>query len=214
MNKLIIKICGITELPIARFLVEKNVDIMGFIFYSKSPRYILPEMARRILNKLGNKRKKIRIAGVFVNEGIKNIISIAELLKLDYIQLHGTEKPEFIDKLNDFSVIKAFRVDDKFSKEILNPYKNKNIKYFLIDTFQKDHPGGTGKVFNWNRAAFLKSKKNIIISGGLNRDNLLKAIDFFQPTGIDLNSGVEKSPGLKSRKRIEEILIKIRKLEG
>ena len=210
MNDFIVKICGITELSIARFLVQNNIDLIGFIFHPKSPRYILPEKAKYILDKLGNKRKKIKLVGVFVNQGIRKVISIAETLSLDFIQLHGKETPEYIDKLSDFSVIKAFRISDDFTKKEIAKYKSKNIKYYLMDTFQKDKAGGTGKTFDWKSSAFLKNMSKIIISGGLKRDNIEQAIDFFHPAGIDLNSGVEKSPGIKSQENIKDILNLIR----
>ena len=210
MDDLIIKICGITELSTARYLVQNSIDIMGFIFFQKSPRYIPPENAKYILDKMGNKRKNIKVAGVFVNEGITKVKSIVEMLSLDFIQLHGKETPEFIDKLNDYSVIKAFQIKDDFTKQEITKYKNKNIKYFLMDTFQKDKAGGTGQVFDWKKFGFLKSMSKIIISGGLNRDNIKQVIDCFNPAGIDLNSGVEKSPGIKSQENIKDIVKLIR----
>ena len=206
MNDLIIKICGITEFSTAEFLIENNVDIMGFIFYTKSPRNISSEKARQILDQLKEKRAKIKVTGVFVDENIDRLRSIAQTLSLDFIQLHGNETPDYIDNLKEYSIIKAFRIKEDFTEDEILKYTNSNIKYFLTDTFQKEKPGGTGQTFNWEKFSFLKNMKNIINSGGLNKDNILQAIEEFHPAGIDLNSGVEKSPGVKDKKKIAEIL--------
>ena len=206
MNDLIIKICGITEFSTAEFLIENNVDIMGFIFYTKSPRNISSEKARQILDQLKEKRAKIKVTGVFVDENIDRLRSIAQTLSLDFIQLHGNETPDYIDNLKEYSIIKAFRIKEDFTEDEILKYTNSNIKYFLTDTFQKEKPGGTGQTFNWEKFSFLKNMKNIIISGGLNKENILQAIEEFHPAGIDLNSGVEKSPGVKDKKKIAEIL--------
>ena len=206
MNDLIIKICGITEFSTAEFLIENNVDIMGFIFYAKSPRNISIKKAGQILDQLKEKRRKIKVTGVFVDENIEKIASIAKTLSLDFIQLHGNETPDYIDNLKDYSIIKAFRIKEDFTENEILKYKNSNIKYFLTDTFQKEKPGGTGRTFNWKKFSFLKNMENIIISGGLNKDNILQAIKQFHPAGIDLNSGVEKSPGIKDKNKIAEIL--------
>ncbi len=210
MNNLIVKICGITELSTADFLADNNIDIMGFIFYPKSPRNIGLEKAKYILDKLRAKSSKIKTAGVFVDENIDKLLSIAGELSLDFIQLHGNESIDYINNLRDHPVIKAFHMNENFKEDELLKYRNKNIKYFLTDTFQKGIPGGTGEKFNWNKFQFLKNIPNIIISGGLNSENILEAIKVFKPAGIDLNSGLEVSPGIKSKKKIKEVLKKIR----
>ena len=205
-NELLIKICGITDVADVRFLIDSNIDMMGFIFYPESPRYITPGQAKHILDKLGNKRNQINIVGVFVDEKVNTVLQTAELLKLDYLQLHGKEKPDYIEKLKNYNIIKALQMHKNFKKEDLAEYKIKNVKYLLTDTFDKDTPGGTGQTFEWEKFDFLKKVSNLIISGGLKKENLQDAIDFFNPKGVDINSGVEKEPGIKSKKKIEDIL--------
>lgn len=205
MNNIMIKICGITELSTARFLIKNHISLMGLIFYLKSPRYIAPEKAMKLLNNLKNERKKIKVVGVFVNEDINTIQSTYHNLELDYVQLHGSETPEYINSLQ-IPVIKALKINDDFNEKEILKYQNKNIKYFLLDTFQKRKMGGTGKTFNWEKFQYFKKYPNIIISGGLNTNNISQAINFFQPAGVDINSGVEIKPGIKSIKKIKEIL--------
>jgi phosphoribosylanthranilate isomerase len=210
MNKMLIKICGITEKDILEYMIEHQVDLAGFIFYPKSPRYIKPEKVKQILMNPEIDRKRIKTVGVFVNEDIQKVKEIANELSLDYIQLHGQEKPEYIEKLNTYNIIKAFRIKDDFTVEEINKYKLNNVKYFLTDTFEKGIMGGTGKAFHWDQFQFLKDIPNLIISGGLNKQNILEAIKLFQPAGIDINSGVESSPGIKNTKKINDILRIIR----
>ncbi len=205
MSNIIIKICGITELSTARFLIKNHISLMGLIFYLKSPRYITPEKANKLLNNLKKERKKIKVVGVFVNENNNLVQSIFHDIGLDYVQLHGSETPEYINSLQ-IPVIKVLKINDNFNEKEILKYQNKNIKYFLLDTFQKGKIGGTGKTFNWKKFQYFKKYPNIIISGGLNKNNISQAINFFQPVGVDINSGVEIKPGIKSKKKIKEIL--------
>ncbi len=206
MNDLIIKICGITTYEDAEFLIQNNISIMGLIFYPKSKRYISLEKAKKLIKNLGSDRKKIKIAGVFVNEDINNLLKIADSLSLDYIQLHGAETLDYINKLKNYKIIKAFRISDDFKRTEIELYNSNNIEYFLLDTFQKDKIGGTGKTFNWDKHKYLSKINNIFISGGLNENNILNAIKFFNPSGIDLNSGVEISPGKKDKDKIKKVI--------
>ena len=205
MNNIMIKICGITELSTARFLIKNHISLMGLIFYLKSPRYIAQEKAMKLLKNLKKERKKIKVVGVFVNEDINTVQSTYHDLELDYVQLHGSETPEYINSLQ-IPVIKALKINDDFNEKEILKYQNKNIKYFLLDTFQKGKMGGTGKTFNWKKFQYLKKYPDIIISGGLNINNISQAINFFQPAGVDINSGVEIKPGIKSKKKIKKIL--------
>jgi len=206
MSEFCIKVCGVTESSTAEFLIEKHISIMGLIFYPESPRFLSPEKAEVLLSQLKEKRKNIKIAGVFVNEDIERLRKAADRLKLDLIQLHGNEGPEYIDELKPYSIIKVFKMRDDLKAEEINKFTNSNIKYFLMDTYKAGVAGGTGEPFNWEKFHFLKDYNNIIISGGLNEQNILQAIEIFDPAGVDLNSGVEESPGIKSREKINKIL--------
>lgn len=206
MNKPFIKICGITEPHIAQYLVAEHVDLMGFIFYPHSPRYITLDKAKEILNSLKELRKKIKVVGVFVDEEINSVKKIGEELSLDYLQLHGNETAEYINQLDQFNIIKVFRATINFKKADIDKYSNKNIKYILIDTFIKEKKGGTGEKFNWAEFTFLQQSPNLIISGGLKNENILEAIERFNPAGIDINSGVEFEPGIKNKEKIKEII--------
>src|ERR1700683_5668340 len=143
-----VKICGITNLKDARQALESGASFIGFNFYKRSPRYITPTAARRILQRLP---KKIKSVGVFVNESEDKVLAIAHQVHLDYFQLHGEESPDAVSRLKrTLPVIKAIRVRDSFSTRQLIPYKHATA--FLLDGFDRRRHGGSGKTFRWDIA--------------------------------------------------------------
>ena len=193
-----VKICGITSCEDAEIAVNYGASAIGMIFYEGSPRYIYPDKAEEWIAAIPPKIKKV---GVFVNEKWKNIKTIVEKLNLDYIQLHGNESPEYCDKMIR-PVIKAFRVGTDFDPAVLGNFQ---VHAFLFDTFQKGKPGGTGRRFNWGLISGLKRDTPIILSGGLNPDNINEGIEIVQPSAVDVNSGVESEPGIKDKVKVEKL---------
>ena len=196
-----IKICGMTNLSDAKMCAENGADFLGFIFYEKSARYIVPDKAEKIIKKLRAGYPDIKTVGVFVNSRIEKVRSIKESCHLDYLQLHGDESPEYIKKLEG-KVIKAFRVgkDSRIVPEI-DKYET---DYILLDTLHDHKYGGTGSSFDWELLNKL-SKKKVFLAGGINPENYSRSISF-QPYAVDLNSGVEKRPGIKDEKLVKNIL--------
>jgi len=196
-----LKICGITRLEDALLAASLGVHALGFIFYPKSPRYITPQQAQEIIEKLS---PFVQTVGVFVNEKTRKIKDIAKFCGLNLIQLHGDESPAFCESLG-LPCIKAFRIKDESSLNLLVGYKNK-VKGFLLDTYKKGQAGGTGETFNWELA--LQAKKYgipIILAGGLNPANIEVAIKTVQPYALDVNSGIESAPGIKDRNLMEKL---------
>ena len=145
-------------------------------------------------------------AGVFVNESEDEVRRIAGRCRLDMLQFHGEESPEYCAKfaVSGYKVIKAFRIKD--SKD-LNKIADYEADYYLLDTFVEEKRGGSGKAFDWDLA--LEAKKMvspIILSGGLNPDNIADAIERIRPFGVDVSSGVEKSPGIKDHNLLEDFI--------
>ena len=145
-----LKVCGLTKTDQIHELISMKVDFLGFIFYKKSPRYVLNHLSLSEISGIKHSGK----VGVFVNESVENIVAIAEDTALNYVQLHGDEEENFIDELRnkltkDIKIIKVFRVGSEFGKV---KFKIQNLKsdvdYFLFDTDSKAF-GGTGKTFNW-----------------------------------------------------------------
>ena len=193
-----VKICGITSRKDAEMVVNHGASAIGMIFYPESPRYILPEKIKKWISTIPDSTKKV---GVFVNEKQKNLNTIVEELDLDYIQLHGDESPEYCDKMIK-PVIKAFRLGVAFDPAILDIF---HVHAFLFDTYQKGIRGGTGKSFNWDLISDLNTDTPIILSGGLNLENISQVIETVRPSAIDVNSGVESKQGVKDKEKVAKL---------
>lgn len=196
-----IKICGITNLEDALNSVNAGCDALGFVFYKQSPRYIKPEKAQSIIKQLP---KDIIKVGVFVDAKEKAIKHIAKLCRLDILQFHGRESPDFLERFKGYKIIKAFRVKDKIDLAQIAKYK---AFAYLFDTFVKSRAGGTGKQFNWELLSKLGNiRKPIFLSGGLNAQNVKRAIKQVKPDWLDVSSSVEIKPGKKDAKKVKEFI--------
>ncbi|MBI4707047.1 MAG: phosphoribosylanthranilate isomerase [Candidatus Omnitrophica bacterium] len=196
-----VKICGITNLEDALASVFAGCDSLGFMFYRRSPRYISPERARNIINIIPKEIVKI---GVFVNTPEKNIKQIAKFCKLDILQFHGNESPEFCRRFKGYKIIKAFRVKDKINLKQIKKYK---VFAYLFDTFVESTPGGTGKKFNWQLIKHLHGvEQPIFLSGGLNCRNVKKAVNYLHPDWVDVCSAVEVFPGKKDHVKVKDFV--------
>lgn len=203
-----VKVCGITEYEDAIAAVQRGASALGFIFAS-GPRKITPEKARDIIRSLP---PFVKTVGVFVNEMPSSIRAIIDLCGLDLIQLHGDEPPELCHELMPYT-IKALRIKNESILQSIEPYRGK-VRALLLDTYMKDKPGGTGKTFDWNLAVKIKALGiPIILSGGLGPSNIEDAIKTVRPYAVDVNSGVEESPGKKNPMLIKELFEKIMRAE-
>jgi phosphoribosylanthranilate isomerase len=199
-----VKICGITRPEDAFFAVDEGVDALGFMFYKESPRYIDPETAKGIILALP---PFVKVVGVFVNEDPERIVSIVHSCSIDLIQLHGDETPEFCNSLPG-QKIKAIRVKDHESLKAMQGFR---VSAFLLDTYRPEKRGGTGEAFDWRLAVRAKRYGRLVLAGGLNPQNVAKAIEFVKPYGVDVSTGVEISPGRKDRMLIRNFLSEVRK---
>lgn len=192
-----VKICGITNLEDALLSAKFGADALGFNFYEKSPRYILPENAREIIEQLPEKVLKV---GVFVNESLEKIIEIASIARLDAIQLHGEETPEFARELKqktNLEIIKAFRVSPDFKPEDVLQYETDAI---LLDAYSRHEHGGTGETFDWEIAKRVQEIfPKMYLAGGLSQDNIAKAIFKVAPFAVDACSCLEIEKGKKDK---------------
>ncbi len=203
-----IKICGITNKVDAVEAARSGVDMLGFIFYKKSPRFVSQKSARDIINELPGDIMKV---GVFVDEEPDAVLSLARSAGLDAAQLHGGETPECCADLKEsLKVIKAFRIKDKKDLSRINGY---DVDFYLLDTYQRRARGGTGKTFDWGIISDFEFLRPIILSGGLNPGNILDAIKTISPFGVDVSSGIEESPGKKDLKLMKKFVEEIRKAD-
>ncbi len=199
-----VKVCGITEHEDAIAAVQLGASALGFIF-APGPRQITPEKAHDIILSLP---PFVTAVGVFVNETPSQIRATIDLCGLDRVQLHGDESPELCHELMPYT-IKALRIKNGSILQSIEPYRGK-VRALSLDTYVKDKPGGTGETFDWNLAVKIKALGiPIILSGGLGPSNIEDAIKTVRPYAVDVNSGVEESPGKKSRVLLKELFERI-----
>lgn len=199
-----LKVCGLTKLNQIQELINLNVDFLGFIFYEKSPRFVLNHLSFDEIKSINHKGK----VGVFVNETVEKIIEISENAGLDLIQLHGDEDENFVFRLRqtlskDVKIIKVFRIGKTFNFQfsIFNP----DVDYFLFDTDSKAF-GGTGQTFDWDILNNLEIPKPYFLSGGISLENFENIKDLNQkPFALDINSKFETEPGIKDFEKVKKI---------
>jgi phosphoribosylanthranilate isomerase len=201
-----VKICGLTNLEDAQLSAKFGADALGFNFYPKSPRYILPETAREIIEQLPAEILKV---GVFVNESLEKIAEIAQTAKLDALQLHGEETPEFAKELKlktNLEIIKAFRVSPDFKPEDVLQYE---VDAILLDAYNPKEHGGTGETFDWEIAKKVQGIfPRMYLAGGLKHENIENAIWSAKPLAVDVCSGVESEKGKKDKIKLINFVTK------
>ena len=202
-----VKVCGITNGEDALAAVESGADALGFVFYEKSPRYVVPAIAGQIIAELP---PLVVSVGVFVNEGLATVRSIMDTCHLGMAQLHGDENASYCHELSR-PVIKALRLKNRESLLALAEYQGRgSVRGFVLDTFSELAYGGTGQVIDWTLAAEVAKSTPILLAGGLTADNVTEAIRVVRPYGVDVNSGVESAPGKKDRAKLRAFLEAVR----
>lgn len=196
-----IKVCGMRDSQNIMEVANLKPDFMGFIFYSKSPRFVGEDFVMPSID------SSIERVGVFVNHDFDFITRQSKNYSLSHAQLHGDESPQLCNqlKLIGLKVIKVFSVGVDFNFEVAKPYEP-FVDYFLFDT-KGDNYGGTGRTFDWSLLENYSLTTPFFLSGGLNPENTSQ-IHSISSTGffaVDLNSGVEESPGVKSISRLKSV---------
>ena len=201
-SSFLVKVCGMREAENIREVEALGIDLMGFIFWPKSSRYVserpayLPTNCKRV--------------GVFVDEDIETVKRIAEDYALDYIQLHGHESPEYCAQLKGLKLIKAFNIATTEDFKQTEPYTG-IVDYFLFDTKGKS-VGGNGEKFDWSVLSAYDGNTPFLLSGGIGPDDAEVLTSHFSPltskkcVGIDLNSRFEIAPGLKDINKLKDFL--------
>ena len=185
-----VKFCGLRHKDDIADAVALGVDALGFVFYEPSSRYVAPEDAATLTRAVPAFLTRV---GLFVNENAETIKRIFEIARLNLIQYHGEESPEFCDSVG-LLYIKAFRVQqDMDIRGAMDRYPN--ASGFLLDAYVKGQPGGTGERFDWGLIP--RSYAPIILAGGLTPDNAKDAIEQVAPWALDVSGGIESKPGRK-----------------
>ncbi|MBA3425442.1 MAG: phosphoribosylanthranilate isomerase [Rubrobacter sp.] len=196
-----VKVCGITNPEDARVAADAGADAIGLLF-AESPRRVSVERAREIVAALPDGVLKV---GVFVNERPEEILRVAGEVGLDIAQLHGDETPEEVAEVRagGVRVMKALRVR---GAESLAEIGRIDVDLFLLDAYSEKARGGTGERFDWGLAKSLRERDNIVVSGGLDPENVREAIEFFDPYGVDASSSLEDAPGRKNHERVRRFV--------
>lgn len=204
-----IKICGITNYEDAALAAALGVDALGFIFYSKSPRYGAQASVKAIIDGLG---KTCPVAvGVFVNEDASKVKDTADFCSLDMIQFHGDESPQYCHNFSSSRLIKALTPERGKDMNILDTYP---VRAILADARDAERFGGTGKASDWETARKIARHRPLILAGGLCENNIREAIKKVQPHAVDINSGIESAPGKKDAGKLRRIVEIIRTMES
>jgi len=191
---MLVKICGITRREDARAAVESGARALGFVFWPKSPRFIDPYRARAIVATLP---PFVTAVGLFVNQPAEYVTGVASLVKLGAVQLHGDEPIAFAETIRH-PLIKALTLRDDIRR-----WPGRMI--VLLDAHDPEQRGGTGRTIDWSAAAVVAARRPILLAGGLTPENVAEAVARVHPFGIDVSSGVERSPGIKDHNKIKAL---------
>lgn len=203
MDRLFVKICGVTNIEDAACAVESGADAIGFNFYPSSKRFIVPEKARAISESLD---ASILRVGVFVNSARDYVDTAIRTVALNAIQFSGNEVPDDVSGYQ----LKVFKAIHITGVESLDRMKLFGVDAFLLDTHREGDFGGTGETFDWDVARKAKQFGNVIMAGGLTPQNVSAAVRLVHPYGVDVSSGVEARPGIKNHKKIADFIRRAR----
>lgn len=213
-----IKICGIKSEEHALAAAEAGADFIGLVFAS-SPRQVTSALVEKIVSALKKSRAKAESVGVFVNTPAPTVRKIADTCRLDWVQMSGDESWEYCLELSR-PVIKVIRLSRNYQPEPVGKHLAYGRKImaerkhmFLLDSNDSEKYGGTGLTFDWNLARPIAEKFPVIIAGGLNPENVSRAIKLIKPWGVDVSTGVE-TKGFKDMKKIMKFINAVREADA
>jgi len=201
-----VKICGITREEDALVAAEQGADFLGFIFVPSTPRYVEPERAAAIAERIRERETRPKIVGVFRDASVDYMREVGSLVGVDYVQLHGTESDDDIRAIG-IPTIKTFRVGEALPDTTAVP----SADWLLFDTYEERRSGGTGRRFDWSLLAGYPRNKPFFLAGGLSPENVGGAISLVRPDGIDISSGVEAEPGIKDHAKLEKLFERVKR---
>jgi phosphoribosylanthranilate isomerase len=209
MSSVQIKICGVTNVGDAKACVELGPHLIGLNFYPQSPRYIEARVARQIVEAIP---ANVHAVGIFVDAKVDEVRKAADVAGIRCVQLHGNCSSEMAHELTgEFRVIRAFSTHARFRPEDIASFPDCDV---LIDAHHPDLRGGTGLTCNWVAArATLRFARFLILSGGLNAQNVGRAIAAVSPHAVDVCSSVESKPGVKDHRAINDFVAAVRAAE-
>ena len=201
-----IKICGITRVADAENAVEAGAQAIGLVFYEQSPRVVNATVARTIVASLP---PFVASVALFVDAHADEIAKIVDYVRPTSLQFHGAESPEDCVS-HGLPYIKAIRMTDDVDL-LATERRYETAQGLLLDSYQKDRPGGTGLVFDWGRIP-RTLRKPVILAGGLDADNVQAAIAAVHPYAVDVSGGVESAPGIKDHARMQRFCRRVQEV--
>ncbi len=201
-----VKVCGITREDDARAALTAGATALGFVFWPKSPRVVTAEQAGAIIGALPYGTNAV---GVFVNQSVEEIDRVVRTAGLTAVQLHGDESPVALPGIHR-PVLKAVTLEG--ANEALETWPDSVL--LLLDAHDPVKRGGTGQAVDWAGAARVAARRPIVLAGGLRPDNVREAIETVRPFGLDVSSGVEDAPGVKSVRKLTEFFEMVRSADG
>lgn len=200
-----VKICGITQVSQGQAIAASGATDLGFICVAASPRYLSAAQIDGIVREVPQTIKGI---GVFANATLKDIAAVLDATPLRGVQLHGSESPEFCASLKQayphVEIIKAFRIKTAQCLLQIEQY-TEWVDTLLLDAYHPQQLGGTGKTLNWDALETFRPSRPWFLAGGLTPHNITQALQLLHPDGIDLSSGVERSPGDKDLNKVTQL---------
>ncbi|ACK64553.1 Phosphoribosylanthranilate isomerase [Rippkaea orientalis PCC 8801] len=209
-----IKICGITQPDQGQAIAQLGATALGFICVPQSPRYVTPDQIQGVITQLSISVDRI---GVFANASLSQIEQVVQQTELTGVQLHGDESPQLCSEIkqrfNHLELIKAFRVKNLEALAQITAYFDR-VDTLLLDAYHPQLLGGTGHTLNWDNLAHFNPPLPWFLAGGLTPDNIQEALTRLHPTGIDLSSGVERSPGDKDLTKVAQLLTQLQQFSS
>ncbi len=203
-----VKICGITRLEDAQAAVASGADALGFVCWPRSPRFVPAERVRDIVSALPG---TVVCVGVFVNQTAEEVNEVLSATGLHMAQLHGDEPLAVVDAVSR-PVMKAIPVGSEPVDPVdLDAWPHRVT--LLLDAHDPERRGGTGRTAEWGQAAVLARTRRVLLAGGLHAGNIVEAVRRVRPYGVDVSSGVEETPGVKSGQRLREFFSALRGME-
>ncbi len=202
-HNVLVKICGLTLVDNALDCVKAGADIIGLVFFEKSPRHVSTTTAREIARALP---QSVPACGVFVNETFDTIMQTVSACGLEIVQLHGAETPELADRLSaqNLVVTKAFFAARP--PKLCETEKYKSADFCLAEYGKGILPGGNAETWDYDQALEMAKKVRLMLAGGLNPENVADAVARTHPHAVDVSSGVEKAKGIKDISKVKAFI--------
>ena len=213
-----VKICGITQVEQGQAIARLGATALGYVCVARSPRYITPEAIAPITAAL----PKVQHFGVFANAPLSEIVAAVKTAGLSTVQLHGDETPAACQLLRDalqaaslphIKLVKALRIRTTADLAAALSYEP-DVDALLLDAYHPDQLGGTGRTLDWPTLQTFAPNRPWFLAGGLTPDNVLSALAQLSPDGIDLSSGVERSPGDKDLQKVRQLFDQIKSAQA